>query len=325
MRSYVKFVICAWLAVAPVIIIAASTQPEKQTPAPDVKARLVLDDGSIINGVILTPTIAIETAYGQLTVPIADIRTITFGLHLEAHEARAIETAAKSLGSSVFVDRDKANRALLGMGRRALPALEKLAQGNPDAEIGKRAADLAKTIVESDARPVANEDVISTARLQINGTVKLDAIVIRSAYLGDVSVKVAHLASIVAYGQLSGNYRMEAARYGSDLDKWLDTGIDLLDGCTLQISASGAVDLWPQGPGQYMVSPKGYNTAGKGGAFMAGALIARIGETKPFYVGDGYVGHTHSKEAGRLYLQIVPSPWNNPSVGAYEVQVKVKR
>jgi hypothetical protein len=70
-----------------------------------------------------------------------------------------------------------------------------------------------------------------------------------------------------------------------------------------------------------MAAPKGYNTAGKGGQFMAGALVAKIGEHgKAFFVGERYEGTAN--EDGRLYLHIVPSPWNNASTGTYRVRVQ---
>jgi hypothetical protein len=70
-----------------------------------------------------------------------------------------------------------------------------------------------------------------------------------------------------------------------------------------------------------MAAPKGYNTAGKGGQFMAGALIAKIGESgKAFYVGDRFEGA--ATEEGKLYLHIVPSPWNNASTGTYRVRIQ---
>ena len=73
--------------------------------------------------------------------------------------------------------------------------------------------------------------------------------------------------------------------------KWLDSGVIVDPNQRLLILGEGQVDLWPQGPGQYMTGPKGYSTAGKGGTFMAGALIAKVGEHgKAFFVGERYEG-----------------------------------
>jgi hypothetical protein len=88
----------------------------------------------------------------------------------------------------------------------------------------------------------------------------------------------------------------------------------------LLATADGQVDLWPQGPGQYVCGPKGYTTAGKGVSYMAGTLLGRIGENgKIFVMGERYDGTPG--EEGRLYLHIVPSPWNNASSGTFQVHI----
>jgi len=70
-----------------------------------------------------------------------------------------------------------------------------------------------------------------------------------------------------------------------------------------------------------MTSPKGYNTAGKGGVFMAGTLLGRIGANgKIFVIADRYEGVPDQE--GKVYLHIVPSPWNNASSGSYKVRIR---
>ena len=50
-------------------------------------------------------------------------------------------------------------------------------------------------------------------------------------------------------------------------------------------------------------------------------LIGKVGENgKAFYIGDRYEGT--APEEGKLYLQIVPSPWNNASAGSYRVRIQ---
>jgi hypothetical protein len=53
---------------------------------------------------------------------------------------------------------------------------------------------------------------------------------------------------------------------------------------------------------------------------MSASLLGRIGETgTPFLIGEHYEG-TPGQE-GRLFLHIVPSPWNNASTGSYAVKI----
>jgi len=71
----------------------------------------------------------------------------------------------------------------------------------------------------------------------------------------------------------------------------------------------------------YTATPKGYNTAGKGGQFMAGSLVAKIGNGNAFFVGEKL--DWAAGETGRLFLAVTPSPWNNASSGGYRVEVVV--
>ncbi len=113
---------------------------------------------------------------------------------------------------------------------------------------------------------------------------------------------------------------IDAAKHGSSLDQWLDTGISVDAQLKLNITSQGTVDLWPQTPGQYVAQPRGYNTPGKGGAFLAGALVGRIGESgRTFLIGERF--ETTPNDEGKLYLQVIPSPWNNGSTGTYRVRI----
>src|SRR5207253_9579263 len=139
---------------------------------------------------------------------------------------------------------------------------------------------------------------------------------------GEVSLKLSELRTMhMRNSGVKQELVVDAAKYGSSLDQWLDSGIAVDGQQRIMVTSEGQVDLWPQGPGQYLAAPKGYNTAGKGGQFMAGALVGKIGEHgKAFYIGERYDGAAN--EEGKLYLQIVPSPWNNASAGQYRVRIQ---
>ena len=83
------------------------------------------------------------------------------------------------------------------------------------------------------------------------------------------------------------------------------------------------VDLWPPTPGQYLAAPRGYDAPGKGGSYQAGALIGKVGDTgRTFLIGERYDGAV--TEEGKLYLQIIGSPWNNASLGSYRVRIQTE-
>ncbi len=86
-------------------------------------------------------------------------------------------------------------------------------------------------------------------------------------------------------------------------ERWIDTGVDVRAGDTIVISSSGTIRL----------STDASDTAQPGGASRraanaplpdqpAGALIARIGDSAPFFVGDRSIATANA--TGRLYLGV---------------------
>lgn len=129
--------------------------------------------------------------------------------------------------------------------------------------------------------------------------------------------------TILKYGEL--RFILFKNNAGKEIEKvilsdqaWLDTGV-IVNKERFLITAFGAVDIWPQAPGQYMTGAKGYNVSGKGSNFPAGALIGKVG-SNIFLIGERW--DAEIPYVGNLFLQIVPSPWDNDSVGQYKVRIK---
>jgi hypothetical protein len=104
--------------------------------------------------------------------------------------------------------------------------------------------------------------------------------------------------------------------------------VELTGELSLEIIATGTIDLWPNrgSDGQYTATPAGtsqYGSVQRPGVIgSAGALIGRIGENgQPFVVGTRY--ENPRPTAGKLYLRITPSPWNNESRGEYNVRISL--
>ena len=162
-----------------------------------------------------------------------------------------------------------------------------------------------------------------TPAFTIVGRIVTPTLKARAEYFGDLQLDIAGLRTVRWLGNGGTiEFNVDAGKYGSSASQWLDTNV-LVDGISqLTIVANGQVDLWPQGPGQYLSVPKGYPQAGKRGAHFSGTLLGRIGETgEVFVVGDRYQA-TPGRE-GKLYLQIVPNPWNSDSSGGYQVKVSM--
>jgi len=301
-------------------------QEKNTSPSRPHHAEVRFGDGSLVRMTLLQENIDVLTKYGKLTIPLSDIRRVEVGLHVPADVNQQITQSIKRLASDVYKERDCACKDLVQVGHLAFPSLQKASRSG-DQEVAFRAVSVIKQISERvapDLLRLREEDVIHTTEFTVIGRITAETLKAHSPHFGEVSLKLCELRTL-HMRQQGGKQELvvDAAKNGSGLDQWLDTGITVDAAQRVVIMAEGQVDLWPQGPGQYMAIPKGYNTAGKGGQFLAGALIGRIGENgKAFLVGERYEGN--ATEEGKLYLLVVPSPWNNASTGQYRVRVQTE-
>jgi hypothetical protein len=303
----------------------AQAQGKTDVPRPNL-AEVRFCDGSLVRVTILQDDLEVQTKYGKLNIPLRDIRRIDFGLHLPDGVGKQIDQSIKQLGSETYRERDEAVKHLVHYGPMAYLPLER-ASRHSDPEVSQRAKNLIKRIAEKTAPEnlrIKEDDHIQTVEFPITGRVLPPTIKVHSQHFGELALKLSDLRTLYVRGAgAEGEIVVEAAKYGSAPDQWLDSGVMVDPSQRLTIIGEGQVDLWPQGPGQYVTGPKGYSTAGKGGNFMAGALIAKIGDHgKAFAVGERY--ECTPADEGKVFFQIVPSPWNNASAGSFRVRLSTE-
>jgi hypothetical protein len=294
---------------------------EKKSPN---QAEVRFLDGSLVRMVILQENIEVMTKYGKLTIPTRDIRRIEFGLHLPEGVGPQIQAAIRQMGSSIYKQREDAVKDLVDLGPLAFSSVQKAALST-DLEVAQRAAAVLKRI--SASVPAENlrtkmEDFIQTSEFPVIGKIVSPSIKAHSVHFGELTLKLSDLRTLhLRGGNDDAEVVVDAAKHGSAPDQWLDSGTTVDPNLRLSVRCEGQVDLWPQGPGQYMTTAKGYTTAGKGGVHMAGTLLGRVGVNgKVFVIGDSYDGVP--TQEGKLFLHIVPSPWNNASTGTYRVRIR---
>jgi hypothetical protein len=347
MRVIVRLTLLGVLCTA-VGISAGQEKSAKIEPArPDVNSIEVrFADDSLVKMTLQNPTIVVSTRYGKLVVPVEEMRRIELGLRIPEATLKRIEAAVKSLGDANFQKREAAGTELLALRELAYPAVQKAARSK-DPEVARRAEQITKTLTEklsADKLHIPQHDTVVTAEFTIVGQVESAQLKARTPYFGETSLNLGEIRTVrwLATGRDS-KIVVEAARHGGQQEVWLDTNIEVRSGSTLQISATGSVDLMPNQPGNMVVNPDGTNQrlVGANGAVvpaapraargaragpqqMHGALVGRIGERgRIFVVGSKF--DAPANEDGKLYLRIIPSPYGTESTGAYDVHINSDR
>ena len=276
------------------------------------------------------------------------MRRIELGMRIPEATAKRIEAALANLGNADFKKRDAAVAELIGLRELAYPALLRAAR-SADPEVSRRSEEAIKAIVEkvpADKLHLPHHDTVVTAEFTIVGKVEAPTLKARTPYFGETDIKLADVRTLrwLANGR-ENNVVVDAGRYGGVQEAWMDTSIEIRPGMSLSITASGTIDLMPNQPGNAVATPDGFGQrgpngqvifnngvaqaagkAGRGGRPQQqfGTLMGKIGDRgRPFVVGSKYQGN--AAEDGKLYLRILPGPYNMDSSGTYEVQVSSER
>jgi len=185
-------------------------------------------------------------------------------MRVPAETAKRIELAISQLGSADFKQREAATSELVGLREHSYSALQQAAKSG-NAEVNRRAKEALKAIAETvpaERLHVPQYDTVVAADFTIIGRVETATLKARTPYFGETNLQLTDLRSLRwLSSERETKVAVDAARYGSAQEAWLDTGIDIRAGAALQINASGVVDLRP--------------AAGEAGTFLVG-LMDRI-------------------------------------------------
>jgi len=276
-------------------------------------ARVNLSGGVSLAGQIKNDTVPVKTKYGVLQVPIGDIYSISFGLHYEDGQKEVIESLIKQLDNPSFKLRDEATKSLIQHGQHVIPFLRTLPS---NAEANKRMEAIESEIRSKTKNFLLEYDTIQTRFMEIKGEIQLSTFELSCHHkeLGTIKPKLVNIQSLFVRSSFQ-TIDLEVR------DDWLMTTFYVAEGSTVNIAATGLIDLHPASGGQYTSSPKGYgSTTGKGGRWIAGSLMGRIGNGEEFYIGESF--SATSSKSGTLYLRIIDNPWNSPNVGRYTINIK---
>ncbi|MDX1965095.1 MAG: LCCL domain-containing protein [Pirellulales bacterium] len=264
---------------------SAESKPEGELAIPPPAAvagqlRASFADQGQLTLHLLDEKLELETPFGTLAIPVAEIRQIEFGLRITPAIQEKLSAALANLASENFNKREAGGKTLLELGAAAYPDLVKLCH-SPDAETATRAkeliAKLEETLPASRLQPRAN-DVVTTGDSIITGKIKAETFKVRTSQFGEQELKLADLRRLSTRG-LEGR---EIPRDVTD-DPGNLVQFQQQIGKTLYFKVTGQAQGYIWGTGSYTTDSR-LATA----AIHAGAL--RDGET------------------GVVKVKIVPSP-----------------
>ncbi len=144
--------------------------------------------------------IELETAYGKLLIPVADIQRIDVGQRLSDDLRKKIGGAISDFGNGDFRRRQAASAELIALREKAYPALLAASKG-ADTEVARRIEEILEKIrdaVPAELLEIPPYDIIHTAESKIAGRIKVDALRVGTLAFGEQQMKLTDIRSIRA-------------------------------------------------------------------------------------------------------------------------------
>lgn len=171
-----------------------TTGPPPDSGKPSVPGTMEVrfTDNSVLKLVIKEERIDVATPYGKLSIPVADIEKVEFGLRVPEEMRRKIEAAIADLGDPQFRRREAATAILLGLREKAYPAIVQATKSS-DSEVAGRAEEVLKKLkdtVPEELLKLKDHDVVYTATSKIAGKIDASTLKAESTQFGDVKLRL---------------------------------------------------------------------------------------------------------------------------------------
>lgn len=329
-----------WLALAlfllPLLpVMAEDTTSVPAKPADPKIIQLHLMDGSMIAGRLSIDSLEIETKYGTLKIPVESIRSFTPGLQSHPELSQQVYGLIEKLGSADYDQREMAQKELSQMGEPLRPELMKH-RDDPDKERRDRVRSLLDELDDASSDDVQEQksqwlvphDLIETSEFTAVGKITMPDFTIATNY-GPLKVKISDIRRGVRPSLTPEPIEKSIGIDGTHLVQrgMKDTGIRVIRGDKITISAEGTLSMTPWG-GNAVSSPDGGANFGwlVQGSIPGGMLVATIGNNSE-YLRVGSQATIKAARSGALRLGIaMQQDYNNQQFpGGYQVKVVVTR
>lgn len=284
----------------------------ERSPLGPRQVRLHLWDGSIVMGDVSMDSIHIETRFGKLEVPIANIQEFRPGLNSVPEINDAIVSLVEKLGDREFQVRESARLSLAAMGPMIRNRLREFADEG-SAERKKHLATLNEEFAqmvedgsengETIEQPLDLEDTVTTGEFTIVGRIVEKQFQLSTRY-GQLNLDLQHIKRADRVWEQSKDAVRKAVDIAGDqfFQKTpMATRILVKAGDKVSIRASGTV-AWVSW-GNISSGPDGIAQQGEWNGAQCGTLMARVGKTGE-YVKIGSKGDFVAKSSGELFLGV---------------------
>ena len=301
--------------------------------------RLHLLDGSVISGDLSVSEITIDTAFGKLVVPVANIRSLTPGLDSYPKQIDELNKLIESLGSDDYKTREQAHKDLAGMGIKIQKELEQHA-ASENAEIKRHIGEILKEMEEAAeeqaddeeetaVQPWIRQDTVVTTDFTVVGKVSPKQFMIQSKY-GPLNVQLADVRMGERETSVKESFRKNVVVDGANIAQrnFKSTGIRVQAGDKIILKAEGSVVMTPWGSNAASGPDGGPNYGWYvPNQIPGGALVARVGDKGTIFKVGGQSTFV-AKSSGTLQLAIgIQAEYANEGYnypGQYTVKLRIE-
>lgn len=315
-----------------------------------VELKLNLLDGNVITGTSQMGDVELSTAYGKLTIPVANVSTIKVGIGKDKATYDKAMSYLKILNASTSDDGRKGAYAdVLKLGVKAIAAVSDFS--SDPKNIDENSTYTGEFTVENllselysagniDESADVDDIVTIDGNYTMGGTFSFAKMDIKTEY-GNLSfpkekIKSVEVTVISPAGSADHVFKLIGSKNisGNQNGGWLKTGIMLKQGQKFSITATGEVTLASLSNQKY--KPDGSYTATNGTTYPAAAGGDYEGATTypsygnvVYHIGDGSTETNKAgakftgtaKSSGMLYISIYETVYNAANTGSYTVKV----
>lgn len=323
------------------ILLLAAVIILSNANAANVQLTVKLKNGDVVTGKSVLPKVTINTAYGNLTIPIEKVSNIKLGIVADHTKDGAVTPDLNRLQNANETDAKVIYERLKSYGPSILSTVVTFTQNpfykfsdNDVYNIEQLIDDLMKAGNVNYLQDI-NDAVTFDGLNYLEGSIAFGDIVLQSDY-GNLSFRRDKIESLdisiieQPVTNPDGSFKLKANYHisGNDNNKgWLNSGVKVKTGDKFSILANGKIVLKSLSGGSYV--PDGYSGGTKDGAYTDdaalkyGALVYKIGE-------NGEVKQAGSKfegvanQEGYIYVSIYETVYDKTNVGSYSVKVMKK-